>query len=1036
MKRTATLLVAILLAFITVACDGGGGGGGGGVINPTRILVVTRVTAISDDGTDSVGSISTLSAAPTLTYTITNGGTQPLTLSGSTPWVTVGSQVNVSGLVVTQPPSNTVAPSGMVTFDVDYTVSGSGVFSFAIVFGTDATSGQTGPTFTIFVDGTGDNSTRILAVSRSGAISDGGTDAVGSVPTGNAPTLTYTLTNTGTGAMTLTGASPWVNVLPLPAPVNITGTPVVTQPASSTVSAGGGSITFDVDYVVAGTGVFSFTLVFGTDASSGQTGPTFEINVSGTGVAPTRVIAVSGTGAIADGATDAQGNVNATVAAPTLTYTITNNGNSDLTLTGSTPWVTVAAAPAPVNISGSPVITQPSGAVIAASGNVTFDVDYTVAGAGAFSFTVTFGSDATSGQTGGTFEVVISGTGVVANRVIQVKRSLITLADAGTDSLGRRPYGVSGGFVEYQINNTGTDPLTISGGPNFVTTSTTVNLTGVITITQPSSGTINGGASDTFRIDFTVAATGAFSFVVSMTTDATGGQTGPTFTFTVSGTGGVELLFAALEAAPTPPPTPYEPYANMAASGATRSRLITGGMSPMVLQSAPVASPNGAYVAFEAQQSLTTPYVRHVYVVPIGGGAIVQVDPNPLTADDRYSFEPTWAPTTGANQYLMFRSDMTSPAQSGYEIFTAQISGVTPVVSNLTKIGGWGTATSSFRIKYGFKWRSDAAGLAFIVQDNGAAMDQIWACAFASGVPGTVGRVDGTGGSWVNTDTTFEQFAWAGTGAIIMYVDDPAVTQFRLWACSVTLGATPSGGTRILQCDNIGASDYVPQSPQGWAVSTDGTRVTWIRSGTGIDHVHIAVVSTSSAPASLQVDAIPGIIANADANGLAISPTGDSVSFVIDALVDGQQDMYTQMFTTSSGAVTLSGNSINISVVATNEGVGSLFYYSPEGGRLLYRVFNGVTSTQRVEVGRIAASPSRTNVTAGLTNAAATMNQLAWRPGDGAAVIYMADGETAGDTEGYCVPLYGANGITMGTRFRFTGTIFSTYGANNCSWIP
>ena len=66
-----------------------------------------------------------------------------------------------------------------------------------------------------------------------------------------------------------------------PVPVNITGTPVITQPATNVIASGGGSTTFDVDYVVAAAGSFSFTITFGSDATGGQSGPSYEIQISG-----------------------------------------------------------------------------------------------------------------------------------------------------------------------------------------------------------------------------------------------------------------------------------------------------------------------------------------------------------------------------------------------------------------------------------------------------------------------------------------------------------------------------------------------------------------------------------------------------------------------------------------------------------------------------------------------------------------------------------------------------------------------------------
>jgi hypothetical protein len=91
-----------------------------------------------------------------------------------------------------------------------------------------------------------------LDVTRSGtAVADGGTDSVTGTVAGVATSLTYTLTNSGSAALTITGATTVVNQR------NCTAT-VITQPTGSVAAGGSTSVVVSVTPTAAGTG--SFTL--------------------------------------------------------------------------------------------------------------------------------------------------------------------------------------------------------------------------------------------------------------------------------------------------------------------------------------------------------------------------------------------------------------------------------------------------------------------------------------------------------------------------------------------------------------------------------------------------------------------------------------------------------------------------------------------------------------------------------------------------------------------------------------------------------
>lgn len=492
MTRNALLWTAILSLILSLsACknddDDDGGGGGSSAV---RTIRVTRVGPIADGATDALGAVSTLSAAPQLTYSIFNDGSQDLTLSGGPVFVTASAITNVVGSAVTigQPVATVIAPGSNQTFTVDYQVAAAGAFGFTLTFASDADAGQSGATFEIVVSGTGDNSTRVLVVSRSGTISDGGTDGVGSIDaTTAAPALTYTLTNNGTGAMSFTGSAPFVTVAASPAPVNIMGAPAITQPGAGTIASGGGTQTFTVNYQVSGAGAFSFTVQFGTDATTGQTGPTFEITISGTGTVPSRNVTVTRAFTpIADGGTLDLGNRGWTVVSQSVRVEIANNGTDPLTLTGSSPWVTVSGTP--VNLTGSPTITQPASGTVAAGSSVFFSFTFTVTALGNFSFTLQFGSNATTGQTGATFEINVLGKG---HPSLSFEKRFPTSSNepyaVGVDQTSPEIRAVTGGFA--------------NGGLQFPATVPSPN-------GRYLAFTHQGSAADANRHLFVVAATG------------------------------------------------------------------------------------------------------------------------------------------------------------------------------------------------------------------------------------------------------------------------------------------------------------------------------------------------------------------------------------------------------------------------------------------------------------------------------------------------------------------------------------------------
>jgi len=238
------------------------------------------LTTIADGNTDAQGSVAA-GAGTTITYTVRNTGTATLNVTN----ITSASASNVTVNNIT-PTSFTVASGGgTTTFDVTYTVTGAGGFSFELDITNDDTDEGN---YDIIVSGTGVTAPEIdVQRPASNSIADGNADVQGNQTAGSPVTITYTVENTGSDTLNVTNITS-------ASPSNVTVNNIT--PTNFTVTSGGGTTTFDVTYTVTGAGAFSFELdITNDDADEGN----YDITVSGTGT--------TGGGALALGDPDGDG---------------------------------------------------------------------------------------------------------------------------------------------------------------------------------------------------------------------------------------------------------------------------------------------------------------------------------------------------------------------------------------------------------------------------------------------------------------------------------------------------------------------------------------------------------------------------------------------------------------------------------------------------------------------------------------------------------------------------------------------------------
>ncbi|MEP0518613.1 MAG: autotransporter domain-containing protein [Hyphomicrobiales bacterium] len=273
----------------------------------------------------------------------------------------------------------------------------------------------------------------------SGTVADGGTDAHGTQTVGSQVTVTYTVTNSGTGDLTVATAtsSSASNVT-----VNSIG-----APGSGTVTSGGGTTSFQVQYTPTAAGAFSFGLSFVND--DGDENP-FNFTVSGTGAAlvPANLSITSG---------DNQSAQTGMPFANSLIATVTDSGSnpvSGVSVTFTAPSSGASLTFAATGTNTQTVVTNSSGQAISsvvtannvssafngASGLASYSVVASASGLTSVSFSMTNGrNDAQDIQT--TNQVIESFVTNRANSIISSQPDLTSRLTNGPFRQQRRMNG-------------------------------------------------------------------------------------------------------------------------------------------------------------------------------------------------------------------------------------------------------------------------------------------------------------------------------------------------------------------------------------------------------------------------------------------------------------------------------------------------------------------------------------------------------------------------------------------------------------------
>ena len=496
-----------------------------GVLGNSQVIVDGDITPTTADHTD-FGTIA-IGNSLVRTFTIMNTGTATLNLTGSP-------RVQLSGstdfIVITQPISPVAAGGGSTVFQIQFTPTSSGLKTAnVVIYNND--SDENPYNFTIQGTGFVVTAPEIDVLGNSQVIVDGDTTPTttdhtdfGTVVTGNSLVRTFTIRNTGTATLNLTG-SPRVQLS------GSTDFIVITQP-TATVAAGGGTTVFQIQFTPTSSGLKTANVVIYNDDSDENP---YNFTIQGTGFVVTapEMDVLGNSQVIVDGDTtptvDDHTYFGAVTPGGTLTrtFTIRNTGTATLNLTGSPR----------VQLSGDSAFTvniQPASTVASGGGTTTFVIWFTPATSGVKTAQVTIYNDDGDENP---YNFTIQGTGFDVPEIDVLGNSqIISDGDTTPSTSDHTDFGTvaTGNSLvrTFTIRNTGTDVLNLYGSPR-------VQLSGssdFTVIVQPSSPVAAYGGTTTFQIQFTPSGAGLKTATVSIAN--TDSNEDP-YDFVIQGTGTV-----------------------------------------------------------------------------------------------------------------------------------------------------------------------------------------------------------------------------------------------------------------------------------------------------------------------------------------------------------------------------------------------------------------------------------------------------------------------------------------------------------------
>jgi Ice-binding-like/Abnormal spindle-like microcephaly-assoc'd, ASPM-SPD-2-Hydin len=333
-----------------------------------------------------------------------------------------------------------------------------------------------------------------------------GTNNFGFVVTNTSTNLTFTITNIGDADLTVSNIT--IDG------VNSAMFTVITNPTPVLLGPGGRT-NFTVRFTPVSTGLKIAELhIANTDPNSNP----FNIALTGTGtgIGGIPIIAVQqplGTNLVS-GSTNDFGFV-ALSTNNSLTFTIKNSGNSNLTVSG----ITIDG----VNLAMFTVTTNPTPATVIPGGSTNFTVRFTPGSTGLKTAALHIANNDTNNNP---FNITITGTGGTPEIAVQQPLGVNLVSGVSSNYFGSVAVGT---------NTSRTFTITNSGNANLTGLSVTIDGTNsamFIVTTNPTASVIPGG-STTFTVRFTPVDAGLKTAALHIANNATNNP----FNITITGTG-------------------------------------------------------------------------------------------------------------------------------------------------------------------------------------------------------------------------------------------------------------------------------------------------------------------------------------------------------------------------------------------------------------------------------------------------------------------------------------------------------------------
>lgn len=442
---------------------------GTGSIQPSMAVSYSG-TDLANGATLSFGNVLTGQSSSVATITITNSGTQDLTITGGTAGITKSGTNNADfALDTTGTQSIITSGGGTTTFTLTFSPTTTGAYSVTLSIPNDDPNKNP---FTLVLTGTG-TAPEINVKINGTSIASGGTYDFGSIYSGSSSSaIPVVIENTGTGNLSISAFG-----ISGGNASNFTITGSVSSPVASS-STTGFNLTFSPNAVQTFTTTLSIT---NTDSNEG----TYTITLNGTGTtAPNINLKIAGT-TYASGSMYYFGNYQ-TSTNNSITFTIENTGGSTLSVT---------------SITGSTTsfVYSTLNTTIAGSSNTTFSVNFTPQSAGLLSTTLTIASDDPDTSS---YTVTLKGTGLNdatadCGAVGSNGDKVILLSTSTYDgNLG----GKSGADTKCQSDATVT-AYNSSSYKAFIGTSTSRTVTGTDWVLYADTRYFNSSGNCIFRTD-------------------------------------------------------------------------------------------------------------------------------------------------------------------------------------------------------------------------------------------------------------------------------------------------------------------------------------------------------------------------------------------------------------------------------------------------------------------------------------------------------------------------------------------------------